>query len=328
MTTIDEIARFLGAKPRRATPGPGPERIRGPAPLGEATPEHVSFLGYTAPRPLLLLRGARVGLLIVDRGLMAAVDGVLSQGGAAVTAVVPSDNARLDFLRVLRRFFAPPAPRGIHPSAVVDPSAQVAEDVYLGPLCTVGRDVKIGRGSVIHAGVHLYDGVQIGAGVTIHAGSVIGADGFGYERNAAGELEKFPHLGTVIIEDGVEIGANTCVDRGSLGATRIAAGARIDNLVHLAHNTVVGQNAAVIAHAMVGGSTKIGDGAWIAPSACLRDRIRIGRGAVVGLASLVTRDVPDGATVMGAPARDQAAHKRLLGALTQLAEPPPQDPEP
>jgi UDP-3-O-[3-hydroxymyristoyl] glucosamine N-acyltransferase len=185
--------------------------------------------------------------------------------------------------------------------------------------------VVLGEDSVLYAGVHLYAGVRIGRRVTIHAGTVIGADGFGYERALGGELTKFPHLGGVVIEDEVEIGANTCIDRGTLADTVVGRGARIDNLVHLAHNTRIGEHAAVIAHAMVGGSTQIGARAWIAPSACLRDRIAIGDDAVVGLGAVVTRAVPAGATVFGNPARPEAEQRQLLRAWQALL---PNDSEP
>jgi len=116
-------------------------------------------------------------------------------------------------------------------------------------------------------------------------------------------LERFPHIGGVQIEDDVEIGANTCIDRGTLGNTRIRKGAKIDNLVHIAHNVDVGENTAIIANAMIAGSTKIGANTWIAPSACLRDAINIGKDATVGLAALVTKDIPDGELWAGFPAR-------------------------
>lgn len=313
MITIDDIARYLGREPTWLRPGD--IEIHKPASVEEAGPGDVTFVGRTAAQPFELLQRTRASLVLVDTALASKIT-----VGETVCAVIVSDNARLDFIRMLHRFFAPPPRRGIHPSAIVDSTASIAENVYIGPLCSVGSRVSIGQETIIHAGVHIYDNVQIGAGVIIHAGCVIGADGFGYERNASGELEKFIHLGRVVIEDGVEIGANTCIDRATLGTTRVCSGARIDNLVHLSHNSTVGRRTAVIAHAMIGGSTWIGDEAWIAPSACLRDRVRVGSRSVVGLNSLVTRNVPDGVTVMGVPAREQHEQKRLLEQLSRLAK--------
>lgn len=315
MTTILNIAEFLqSAKLKLRDSKFGGQVISGPAPIDLAGPGQVSFCGATARNSKDLLTNTHAGLLILDGALSGTAT------SAEVLAVIESDNARLDFLRVVQHFFAPARPHGVSPHATIAASARLAPDAYVGPGCTVGEQVEIGSGTVVHAGVHIYERVRIGKNVTIHSGTVIGADGFGYERNDDGELVKFPHVGGVVIEDDVEIGANTCIDRGSLGDTRVCQGARIDNLVHVAHNTVVGRHAAVIAHAMVGGSTRIGDYAWVAPSACLRDRIEIGEHAVVGLAAVVTKDVPAGATVMGAPARDADSQKRLLARLSQLAE--------
>lgn len=291
-------------------------KLQRAAPLSDSGPGDVTFCGATARDPMAMLRTATPTLLLLERGL--TVDLAQLKGRVAVVALC--DNARLVFARLLERFFVPPRPVGIHPSAVIAASAQIGKNVYVGPLCTIGDNSVIGDESVLHASVQVYAQVRIGRRVTIHSGTVIGADGFGYEREPSGALFKFPHLGGVVIEDDVEIGANTCIDRGTLADTFIGRGARIDNLVHLAHNTRVGADAAVIAHAMIGGSTQIGDRAWIAPSACLRDRIRIGDDAVVGLGSVVTRSVADQKTVFGNPARPEAEQRRLLAAFTGLLE--------
>ncbi|HET9865725.1 MAG TPA: UDP-3-O-(3-hydroxymyristoyl)glucosamine N-acyltransferase, partial [Nitrospira sp.] len=206
---------------------------------------------------------------------------------------------------------------GIHPTAVIDPEARIADDVYIGPYAVVGR-CDVGTGSVIHAHVTLYDGVRIGRNVTIHAGTAVGTDGFGYSRAPDGSLEHFPHVGGVVIEDEVEIGSNTCIDRGTLGDTTIREGTKVDNLVHIAHNVTVGRHALVIAHAMIGGSTVIGDGAWVAPSSAIRDGVRIGDGATIGIAAVVVKNVDPGETVMGVPARPASEYKATLAKLKSL----------
>ena len=209
---------------------------------------------------------------------------------------------RLAFLRIVQRFFAPAPPIGIHPTAVIHPEARIGKDCYMGAFTYIGRS-DIGDDCRIMEHVTIQDNVTIGNRVIIHSGTVIGSDGFGYHRNENGELEKFPHIGGVVIEDDVEIGANTCIDRGVLGNTLIKRGAKIDNLVHIAHNVALGRNAVVVANAMVGGSTTIGDDAWIAPSATLRDVIQIGSGSLVGLAALVTKSIPDNQVWAGSPAK-------------------------
>jgi UDP-3-O-[3-hydroxymyristoyl] glucosamine N-acyltransferase len=212
------------------------------------------------------------------------------------------ENPRLAFIRVIHEFFSITVDPGIHPTAFVHKDAHIGPDAYIGPFSYVGKSV-VGKGSVIHGNVHIYDNVTIGGNVLIHSGTVIGADGFGYEKDENGEIYKFPHIGGVLIEDNVEIGANTCIDKGSLGNTILKRGAKIDNLVHIAHNVVVGENAFVIANAMVGGSTVIGDNTWIAPSVSLMNGIIVGRDVTVGMSSLVTKNLPDAQTYAGVPAR-------------------------
>jgi UDP-3-O-[3-hydroxymyristoyl] glucosamine N-acyltransferase len=235
-------------------------------------------------------------------------------------ALLVSDNPRLSFMRLVARHFQASRPAaGIHASAVIDPSAHIHPDASVGAFCHVGKRCRLGEGTVLHPNVTLYDDVKVGRNVLIHSGTVVGADGFGYERNEQGDLEKFPHLGGVVIEDEVEIGSNTSVDRGSLGDTRIGRGAKIDNLVHIAHNVEIGEAAVVIAHSMLGGSARIGTRAWLAPAAIVMNQVSIGAGALVGMGAVVVRDVPEGETVIGAPAVPEAEFKAGRSALKALA---------
>lgn len=230
-----------------------------------------------------------------------------------------ADNPRLAFVRITESYFLPPAPApGIHPTAIIDPSAQIHPTAHIGAFCCVGAGSSIGENTALSPHVVVFDRVHIGARCRISAGTVIGAEGFGYERNAKGELEKFPHLGGVTIADDVDIGANTCIDRGVLDDTIIKARARIDNLVHVAHNVHVGEDAAVIALSMLGGSARIGAGAWIAPGSILKNQIAVGDGGFVGLGAVVVKNVADGQTVMGSPAQDSAEFKATRAALAGL----------
>jgi len=175
----------------------------------------------------------------------------------------------------------------------------------ISPSAHIDYDVEIGEGTKIYANVTIYKDVKIGKNCIIHSGAVIGTDGFGYEQEADGSRFKIAHLGGVIIGDNVEIGANTCIDRGTLSDTIIEDGVKIDNLVHIAHNVHIKKNVVIIANAMIAGSVIIGEGAWIAPSSSIREGKKIGDGALVGLGSVVIKDVPIGSTVMGVPAKEK-----------------------
>jgi UDP-3-O-[3-hydroxymyristoyl] glucosamine N-acyltransferase len=319
MTKIADILEFLGAQADPVGVGDLEAQIQGPGTIDTAGRDQVAFCSALASKALERVQSTNAGLGLIDAALVEEL------GGKRLTAtvIVRSEQPRLDFARVLERFFAPPAcAPGIHPSAVVAPGAMIAQSATIGPLSTIAEGVEIGPDCVLHAGVHLYTGVRLGSGVIVHSGSVIGADGFGYERDRTGALIRIPHLGGVTIEDDVEIGANTTIDRGVIEDTWICRGARIDNLVHIAHNVRIEPDVVVIAHAMVAGSVKLGERAWIAPTACLRDGIEVGADAIVGLGAVVTRDVPAATTVLGNPACELTEHRSLRVALRKLTSSP------
>ena len=218
-----------------------------------------------------------------------------------------------------------PKKTGIDPLAFVSKTAEIGKDVYVGPFTYIGEGVKIGEGSRIFPNVTIYDGCQIGKNVTIHAGAVIGADGFGFAPNTAG-YEKIPQLGIVVIEDNVEIGANTCVDRSTMGQTIIHKGVKLDNLIQVAHNCEIGENTVMSAQVGMAGSTKIGAWCMVGGQAGFSGHIKIADKTFVGAQSgVISNTKGNGEQLIGAPAIDpkiffkaQAVMKRLPDMYKEL----------
>lgn len=213
------------------------------------------------------------------------------------------NNPRLAFQKVLTTFFVPPRDIGICPTAVIAPSVKLGKAVYIGhhvvieSNCVIGNRTSIGHNTVIKKETIIGDDVVIGSN------NSIGGVGFGYEKDETGEYVVIPHLGNVVIKDRVEIGNNTCIDRGVLGATLIGENTKIDNLVHVAHGVKIGKNSLVIANALVGGSTEIGENVWVAPSATILNGINVGNHAVIGLGAVVLKPVASHSIVVGNPAK-------------------------
>ena len=218
-----------------------------------------------------------------------------------------------------------PKKTGVDPLAFVSKTAEIGKDVYVGPFTYIGDGVKIGDGSRIYPNVTIYDGCQIGKDVTIHAGAVIGADGFGFAPNTEG-YEKIPQLGIVIIEDNVEIGANTCVDRSTMGETIIHKGVKLDNLIQVAHNCEIGENTVMSAQVGMAGSTKIGAWCMVGGQAGFSGHIKIADKTFVGAQSgVISNTKGNGEQLIGAPAIDpkvffkaQAVMKRLPDMYKEL----------
>ena len=247
-------------------------------------------------------------------------------------------NARVAVARLLPVFFPPDQhPQGIHPGANIDPSARVDATAHIGPNCVVGAGVQIGARSVLMGGnyigrdsslgddvclfpnVVIYYRTVIGHRVVIHAGTVIGSDGYGYVFDE-GRHRKVLQVGNVIIHDDVEIGANSAVDRAALGATVIGAGTKIDNLVHVAHNVVMGRHCLVMGQAGFAGSTQLGDYVVVASQSGIAGHLKLGHQSMIGAKSGVMRDIPDGGKVLGIPAMPDKQAKRQMIAVQQLPE--------
>ena len=218
-----------------------------------------------------------------------------------------------------------PQKTGVDPLAFVSKTAKIGENVYIAPFAYVGDNVTIGDGSRIFPHVTIYDGCKIGKNVTIHAGSVIGADGFGFAPNQEG-YDKIPQIGIVVIEDNVEIGANTCVDRSTMGQTIIHKGVKLDNLIQVAHNCEIGENTVMSAQVGMAGSTKIGAWCMVGGQAGFSGHIKIADKTFVGAQSgVISNTKGNGEQLIGAPAIDpkvffkaQAVMKRLPDMYKEL----------
>jgi UDP-3-O-[3-hydroxymyristoyl] glucosamine N-acyltransferase len=264
-------------------------------------------------------------------------------GGDAdfVKPVLLVKHPKLAFARAAQLLRPPDTHTGIHPTAVIDDSVVMGRHVSVGAYAVIEAAGKIGDGSVIGAGavigrsvvvggecriyprVVLYSGVELGDGVIVHAGAVLGSDGFGYVRDAAtGEYVQFPQQGRLVIEDGVEIGANTTIDRGALDETRISRGVKIDNLVHIGHNVEVGKDVVIAAQTGISGSSVIGDNAIVGGQVGIGDHATVGEHVILGSGSgVLTHKKVKGPGVVfwGRPARPLKQYLKELAALARLA---------
>ncbi len=227
---------------------------------------------------------------------------------------------------------------GIEQPSYVDPTAEIGENVYIGafayvgagakvadgveiyPQCFIGSKASVGSGSTIYAGAKVYPGCRIGERCIIHAGAVIGADGFGFAPDGTGGYAKIPQIGIVEIGDDVEIGANTTVDRATMGATRIHSGAKLDNLIQIGHNVEIGSNTVMAAQSGVAGSTKVGQGCMIGGQAGLAGHLHVGDGAQMAAQTGVHANVAAGQRLIGSPAEELRPYGRQVAAMKHLPD--------
>lgn len=286
-------------------------RIAGLAPLDAAQPDQLSFLHN--PRYRQQLEGSRAGCVIVGPALRAAAQ--------ARGACIVADDAYAYFARVTqlwKRAHARPAGPAIHPSAVIDPEAVVAPDARIGPHCVVERGARIGAATVLKARVHVAEDCVIGARCLLHPGVVIGADGFGFAPAGEG-YEKIEQLGAVRIGDDVEIGANTCIDRGALADTVIEDGVKLDNLVQVGHNCRIGRHTVVSGCTGIAGSATIGAHCMIGGAAMILGHLTLADRVNISAGTFVARSIHKPGLYTGIfPIDDNAAWEKNAATLKQL----------
>lgn len=299
------------------------------AKIEEGHPGAISFLANPKYEPYLYTTDSSI--VIVNRSL--------ELKGEVKATLIKVDDAYGCFAKLLELYAAyKPKKSGVHPTAVVAESAKVGEGCYIGayvvvdegavigegvslyPHVYVGDGATIGDGSTLHSGVKVYEGCKIGKRCIIHSGAVVGSDGFGFAPNAQGSYDKIPQIGIVTIEDDVEIGANTTIDRATMGSTVIEKGAKLDNLVQIGHNVVIGESTVMAGQSAVAGSAKVGKRCMIGGQAGIVGHVTVGDGTIVASVTGVSNSVPAGSQIMGNHGIDARRYRRVNAVYRNLPE--------
>ena len=308
------------------------------APIEQAQAQHLSFI--TDEKYLPCLQDTKAGVLLITRSLVEGKISFPEGEGKAGGAVILVENARGAMGQLLQLVSKAmnPAKKGIEQPSFISEGVNVPEDAYVGAFAYIGRNVRLGAGvqiypnvyigdnvtigdnTILYAGVKIYAHCQIGAQCILHAGVVIGSDGFGFEPDAQGVNQKIPQIGNVIIEDDVEIGANTTVDRAMMGSTIVRRNAKIDNLVQIAHNVEVGQSTFLCAQVGIAGSTKVGQHCILSGQVGAAGHIEIADNCVFGAQSGIPGNVRKPGVYMGYPAIDAGIWRRAVVRFKQSGQ--------
>ena len=319
---LGELATRLGAELR----GDANLEVTGVKGIEEAGPSDITFVAN--PRYTALARTTKAAAVLVDPDFQ-----------EITAATLRIKNPYLAFSRTLGLFYQPPAyAPGIHPTAIVDPTAKIGPDAHIGAYVVVGPGVRIGAGATLLPHVVIYPGVQagdhlfahahaviresciLGDHVTLENGAIVGADGFGFAKNEQGQWEKIPQSGPVQLGNRVDVQANATIDRATVGATSIGDGTKVDNLVQVGHGSHIGENTLVCAQTGLAGSSVIGNNVILAGQTGIAGHCSVGDGVILTAQSAVSHDVPPGKTISGSPGFDNRTWLRAVAIFQRLPE--------
>jgi UDP-3-O-[3-hydroxymyristoyl] glucosamine N-acyltransferase len=244
-------------------------------------------------------------LIICDRAF------TISEERLGNKCLITVNNPKLVFSRILKNITNNATDRCVHPNAVIDKTVKLGKNIHIGPNTIIEKNCTIGNNTIIKGNCYIFEGVKVGKNVIINPGSMIGKEGFGYIQDEQLKYINFPHIGSVVIEDDVEIGCNVAIDRGALSTTRIGNGTKIDDLVHIAHNVQVGSHSLIASHCTVAGSAEIGDHVYIGPGVTIRDGVTVEDKSKISMGSAVVRNVVKETTVSGYFAVDHAKFLKI-----------------
>jgi UDP-3-O-[3-hydroxymyristoyl] glucosamine N-acyltransferase len=319
---LGELATRLGAELR----GDAELEITGVKGIEEAGPSEVTFVAN--PRYASLARKTRAAAVLVEPGFQ-----------EIPAATLRLNNPYHAFSRALALFYQPPAYHpGIHSTAVIDPTAEIGEDAHIGAYVVIGTGVRLGTQATLLPHVVLYPGVHagdyffahahavvrencvLGDHVTLENGAIVGADGFGFAKNEQGQWEKIPQSGPVRLGNRVDVQANACIDRATVGTTEIGDGSKVDNLVQIGHGSKVGKNTLICAQTGLAGSSVIGNNVILAGQTGIAGHCTVGDGVILTAQSAVSHDVPPGKTISGSPGFDNRVWLRAVTIFQRLPE--------
>jgi UDP-3-O-[3-hydroxymyristoyl] glucosamine N-acyltransferase len=319
---LGELASRLGAELR----GDAELEVTGVKGIEEAGPTEVTFVAN--PRYAALARKTQAAAVLVEPGFQ-----------EISAATLRLKNPYFAFSRALALFYQPPAyPAGIHATAVIDPSAEIGEGAHIGAYVVVGAHVRLGAHATLLPHVVLYQGVQagdylfahahavvrenciLGDHVTLENGAIVGSDGFGFAKNEQGHWEKIPQSGPVLLGNRVDVQANACIDRATVGATEIGDGSKVDNLVQIGHGSKVGENTLLCAQTGLAGSSVVGNNVILAGQTGIAGHCSVGDGVILTAQSAVSHDVPPGKMISGSPGFDNRVWLRAVTIFQRLPE--------
>ena len=332
--SAQQIAALLGG----ALYGNSNAKVSDVAPIEQAQTQHLTFV--TEEKYLPFLASTQAGVVLITRSLMEGKMNLPDGEGKAGGAFILVDNARAamgQLLQIVSKAMNPPK-QGIEQPSFVADGVTIPEDAYIGAFAYIGKNVQLGKGvqiypnvyigdnvrigdhTILYAGVKVYARCVIGAECVLHAGVVVGSDGFGFEPDAQGVNQKIPQIGNVIIEDDVEIGANTTIDRAMMGSTIIRKNAKIDNLVQIAHNVEVGESTFLCAQVGIAGSTKVGKHCILAGQVGAAGHIEITDNCIFGAQTGIPGNIRKPGQYMGYPAIDAATWRRAVVRFKQSGQ--------
>ena len=272
-------------------------RVQGIGSILEATESDLAFCKYVDQKGLSYISRSKAGVILCKKEMQGLVHPNSKQ------LFVFTDNPRLTFIRLTREMTRQQQLVGISPRAVISDKSKIGSGCYIGDYTVIGDNCSVGDNTLVYDRVSLVQNCIIGSNCVIQSGASLGSDGFAFERYEDSKVEKLPHTGNVRLGNNVEICANCSIARGSLSDTSIGDGTKLDALVHIAHNVIVGKNCELTAGTIIGGSTSVGDTSWTGLNSTLKNGIKVGRSVIVASGASVIHDVPDGDIVAGVPAR-------------------------